>query len=74
MDEEDVDYLLVAVLLRRRRRRRDVEKRKKRFWVREIYQKRSTHGLFHSLVQELRLADREYYFKLDALSYILTHK
>ena len=37
--------------------------RKHRFWVREMYQKREQLGAFHTLARELRLHDREYFFR-----------
>ena len=39
------------------------KKRKHRFWVREIYKKREEQGVFSNLLRELRLDDREYFFK-----------
>ena len=44
----------------------DGKKKKKRkygFWVREIYKKRKEQGVFSNLLRELRLDDREYFFK-----------
>ncbi len=37
--------------------------RKKRFWVRKILQERKRLGQYHTLVQELRIHDREYFFR-----------
>ena len=66
-------FFAVAVILYvlfRRRRRRMLEndrnqKRKRKMWVRSIFRERQrkTYGHFHSLVKELRLGDREYYFR-----------
>ena len=39
------------------------KKRKHRFWVREIYKKREEQGVVSNLLRELRLDDREYFFK-----------
>ena len=66
MSDQDIDLCLIAVLLLRRKRKREntLKKRKKRkYWVRSIYRKREEHGIFHCLVQELRLGDREFYFR-----------
>ena len=54
-------FLLLLVILRRRRRQR--QRRKHRFWVREIFQRREQFGWYHTLARELRLSDREYYFR-----------
>ena len=39
------------------------KKKKRKFWVREIYKKREEQGVFSNLLRELRLDDREYFFK-----------
>ena len=35
----------------------------KRFWVRKIFQEREIYGLYHILTDELRLFDKEYFFR-----------
>ena len=40
-----------------------MEKRKRKYWVRNIFQKQNELGTFSTLVNEMRLGDREYYFK-----------
>ena len=45
-------YLLFRDVLRRRRERE--HRRKHRFWVRPIFQKRERLGTFHTLVQEMK--------------------
>ena len=54
-------YLFILLILRRRRARRIP--RRHRFWVREIYRKREELGAYHTLVQELRLHDRAFFFR-----------
>ena len=56
-------YFLILAVLKRRRQRGRKEKRKHRFWVRSIFQKREELGAFHTLAQELRLDDREYFYR-----------
>ena len=57
-------WIMIFILRRRRRRSLLSKKRKKkRFWVREIFRRRETQGDFYNLVKELRLCDREYYFR-----------
>ena len=59
--------LLLLIILRRRRRREKTEerkkKKKKRFWVRDIFKKRMELGDYHRLFLELKLYDREYFFR-----------
>ena len=71
-DEEEI--LLLLLLLRRRRRRREQKRvnRKRSCWVRDIFQKRKEQGDFHNLVQELQLADREFYFRYLWLANLLS--
>ena len=56
-------FMLVIVLRRRRRRRLNNQSEGRRVWVKEIYSRRTLQGDFHNLVQELRLGDRELYFR-----------
>ena len=35
----------------------------RRFWVKKIFQERKIHGLCHILTNELRLFDKEYFFR-----------
>ena len=53
--------ILILLLLRRRLRLK--RKYKKRFWVRKIFQDRQEKGEFHTLVQEMKLFDHEYFFR-----------
>ena len=59
--------MILFLFLRRRRRRRrqreNIAGRKE--WVRPVFQEeaRRAHGQYHNLVRELRLGDREYYFR-----------
>ena len=61
--------LLLLILLRRRRARRLARaSRKGRIWVRQIFSERTTKGEYHTLVQEMRLHDHEYFFKQFRMS------
>ena len=53
-------YLLILSILRCRRAQKIP---RHRFWVRQIYQKWEELGVYHTLVQELRLHDREFFFR-----------
>ncbi|PFX24144.1 hypothetical protein AWC38_SpisGene11300 [Stylophora pistillata] len=57
-----VNILLLLSLLKRRIAAR--AKKKFRFWVRQVLRERETYGAFHTLFNELRLFDREYFFRL----------
>ena len=35
----------------------------RRFWVRKIFQERKKYGLYHILTDELRLFDKEWFFR-----------
>ena len=59
-DDEFDDLMLAYRFLRGRARRRKV---KRSVWVRGIFMKRKERGTFHTLVQEMRLNDRESYFR-----------
>ena len=56
-------FLLLLVILRRRRKQREIVRRKHRFWVREIFQRREHFGWYQTLARELGLSDRKYYFR-----------
>ena len=53
-------FLLLAALRRRIQRKK---RKKHRFWVRAIFKERRRYGAYHTLVQELRMFDREFFFR-----------
>lgn len=56
--------IIILLLLRRRFRRKYAKKKKaRRFWVRKIYLERKTKGEYHLLVNDMRLFDREFFFR-----------
>ena len=59
-DDEFDDLMLAYIFLRGRARRCKV---KRSVWVRDKFMKRKERGTFHTLVQEMRLNDRESYFR-----------
>ena len=67
MNEEDILYALGYILLKRSiRRRKEKETGKgRKMWVRQIFKQRENCGIYHTLVQEMSLDDREYYFKYE---------
>ena len=73
MEDSFEDETLLLFLLRRRRRRKGSKlfqqsntRAKPKFWVRSIFQKRESLGEYHRLIQELRIEDREYFFRFLA--------
>ena len=61
-EEEELALLGFALIMDGNGKKK--KKRKQRFWDREIYQKkRDEKGVFSNLLRELRLDDREYFFK-----------
>ena len=40
-------------------------KKKRKYWVRKIYAERQTKGKYHLLVQDLRLHDKNYFFRIS---------
>ena len=39
------------------------KRRKRKIWVRELFRKREEKGAFNNLTQEMKLADRECFFR-----------
>ena len=64
MDDIEDTILLLSLFRKRRKSRRLIEKKKQRkFWVRPIFRERKLKGEFHTLIQDLKLFDSEYFFK-----------
>ena len=48
---------------------------RKKIWIRQIFRQRETKGEFHILVKDLRLFDKEYFFRnfqVDVATFELT--
>ena len=60
-EEEEIALLGYVLVIDDEKKKK--KRRKHRFWVREIFKKREQQGVFSNLLQELRLSDREFYFK-----------
>ena len=64
MDDIEDAILLLWLFRKRRKSRRLIEKKKQRqFWVRSILRERKLKGEFHTLIQDLKLFETEYFFK-----------
>jgi len=62
-EEEDTLYALSYILLRRSNRRKLGAKRAGRMWVTNILRGGESGGVCRTLVREMGLGDREYYFR-----------
>ena len=51
-------HLFLILALKRQRRRK-----KHKCWVGKIFQERKQRGFYHTLVRELRMHDREYFYR-----------
>ena len=68
MDSEEEEVALLCLLICDYGKRR--EKRKRKYWVKNIFRKRNELGAFSTLVNEMRLGDREYYFKQEYFKFL----
>lgn len=57
-EEEAVAALIVIRSIRKKRRRKSPFS-----WVRQIYRERELKGVYNQLLQEMKLHDREFYFR-----------
>ena len=62
MDTEDFELAVTAVILLRTVKKRFKRNRRK-IWVRAIFKERKEKGAYYQLINEMRLNDREFYFK-----------
>ena len=60
--------ITIGLLLRRRKRRLQKRKRARTVWVRSIFRRRQRQGVYHNLLQEMRLADCDSHFKFVRMS------
>ena len=68
---EEEQYALIAfVLIDDGQETERKIRRKHRFWVREIFRQRDQKEVFSNLLRELRLGDRENFFRLVFFSSI----
>ena len=63
MDTEDFELAVTAVILLRRVRKRRFKRKPRKLWVRAIFKEREEKGAYYQLINEIRLNDREFYFK-----------
>ena len=58
-EEEDILFLQLVILFKMKKKK----ERKRKKLVRELFRKREEKGAFNNLVQEMKLADRESFFR-----------
>ena len=65
-------YICVLALVNARfsimKKQKPTKRRRKRFWIREYLKQREKYGQFHTQFSELRLSDREYFFRYIRMS------
>ncbi len=70
--EDDFVFVFTVLaalhLLRKNGRGKRQNRKKRRMWVRPLYQQRATFGAFHSLVNEMMFNDPEMYFGFFRMS------
>lgn len=59
------NVLLLSLLLRTRTKQ---TKMQKRFWIRDIFKNRRQQGVYHNLLNEMRLTNTEKYFNYLRMS------
>ena len=63
MDSSDEEDLIMLGFMFSLEDQKMKIKKKRRFWVRKIFKQRETQGVFSNLIKELKLHDREYFFR-----------
>ena len=58
-EEKDISFLQLVVLFKTKKKKR----RKSKKWVQKLFHKREEKGTFNNLIQKMKLADRESFFR-----------
>ena len=58
-ERKDILFLQLVVLFKMKKKKR----RKRKKWVQELFRKREEKGAFNNLIQKIKLADRESFFR-----------
>ena len=58
-ERKDILFLQLVVLFKMKQKKR----RKRKKWVRELFRKREEKGAFNNLIQKIKLADRQSFFR-----------
>lgn len=63
MDEDDIEFALTAIILMRRIKKQRFKRKPPKERIRSIFLEREEKGAYYQLVNEMRLNDREFYFR-----------
>ena len=58
-EEKDILFLQIVFLFKMKKKKM----RKRKIWVQELFRKREEKGAFNNLIQKMKLADRESFFR-----------
>ena len=58
-EEKDILFLQIVFLFKMKKKKM----RKRKIWVQELFRKREEKGAFNNLIQNMKLADRESFFR-----------
>ena len=64
MDSSDEEVLLESSCFLLNYHQEQIQRKRKRTWVREIFKKRIEQGVYHNFLQEMRVNDNELNFRL----------
>ena len=64
MYSSDEEVLLESSCFLLNYHQEQIKRKRKRAWLREIFNKRIKQGVYHNLLQEMRIKDREPSFRL----------
>ena len=64
MDSSDEEVLLESYCFVLNYRQEQINRKRKRTWVWEIFKKRIEQGIWHDLLQKMRVNDKESYVRL----------
>ena len=64
MDSSDEEVLLESSCFLLNYHQEQIQRKRKRTWVREIFKKKIEQGVYHNFLQEMRVNDNELNFRL----------
>ena len=63
MTDEELDgYLVLILFMLKKKKILALKKNLKKFWLREIFKKRTVDGLYKNLAHQLQIKDSEFHF------------
>ena len=64
MDSSDEEVLFESFCFLLNYHQDQIKRKRKRTWLQEIFKKRIEQGVYHNLLEEMRVSDRESNFRL----------